>query len=81
MTGSCGCFFKLSNRAGGPRVVFLSKLVDYGVDTFRLTADELEPQVPLADLIGNPSPLHPVPFTRFFGAGQQSARNTGQVDD
>jgi predicted HTH domain antitoxin len=28
--------------AGIPRVLFLSKLADYGVDTFRLGADELE---------------------------------------
>ncbi len=28
--------------AGVPRVLFLSKLADYGVDTFRLTADDLE---------------------------------------
>ena len=27
--------------AGVPRVVFLSKLDDYGVDTFRLTEEEL----------------------------------------
>ena len=27
--------------AGIPRVVFLAKLADYGVDTFRLTADDL----------------------------------------
>jgi predicted HTH domain antitoxin len=27
--------------AGVPRVVFLSKLADYGVDTFRLTEEEL----------------------------------------
>ena len=27
--------------AGIPRVVFLSKLADYGVPTFQLTADEL----------------------------------------
>jgi predicted HTH domain antitoxin len=33
--------------AGVPRVVFLTKLADYGVDTFRLTADELERQAPL----------------------------------
>jgi predicted HTH domain antitoxin len=30
-----------SNLVGIPRVVFLSKLSDYGVPTFRLTADEL----------------------------------------
>jgi predicted HTH domain antitoxin len=28
--------------AGIPRVVFLSRLADYGVDTFCLTEDELE---------------------------------------
>ncbi len=33
--------------AGVPRVVFPSKLADYGVDTFRLTANELERQAPL----------------------------------
>jgi predicted HTH domain antitoxin len=33
--------------AGVPRVLFLSKLADYGVDTFRLSAEELEAQVPL----------------------------------
>jgi predicted HTH domain antitoxin len=30
-----------ANLAGIPRVVFLSKLADYGVPTFRLAADEL----------------------------------------
>ena len=34
--------------AGVPRVVFLSKLADYGVDTFRLSGDELERQAHLA---------------------------------
>jgi predicted HTH domain antitoxin len=28
--------------AGVPRVVFLSRLADYGVDIFRLTEDELQ---------------------------------------
>jgi predicted HTH domain antitoxin len=28
--------------AGVPRVVFLSRLADYGVDTFRLTEEELQ---------------------------------------
>jgi predicted HTH domain antitoxin len=28
--------------AGIPRTVFLTKLADYGVDTFRLTQDELQ---------------------------------------
>jgi predicted HTH domain antitoxin len=30
-----------ANLAGIPRTVFLSKLADYGVDTFRLTEAEL----------------------------------------
>lgn len=30
-----------ANLAGIPRVLFLSKLADYGVDTFRLTEAEL----------------------------------------
>ena len=34
--------------AGIPRVLFLSKLADYGVDTFRLTDNELERQTSLA---------------------------------
>jgi predicted HTH domain antitoxin len=34
--------------AGLPRVLFLSKLADYGVDSFRLTGDELERQTHLA---------------------------------
>jgi predicted HTH domain antitoxin len=34
--------------AGIPRVLFLNKLADYGVDTFNLTADELERQTSLA---------------------------------
>jgi predicted HTH domain antitoxin len=34
--------------AGIPRTLFLSKLADYGVDTFRLTEDELERQTSLA---------------------------------
>jgi predicted HTH domain antitoxin len=34
--------------AGIPRVLFLSKLADYGVDTFTLSEDELEHQTPLA---------------------------------
>jgi len=33
--------------AGVPRVLFLSKLADYGVDTFRLSGDELERQTHL----------------------------------
>ena len=34
--------------AGIPKTLFLSKLADYGVDTFRLTEDELERQTSLA---------------------------------
>ena len=34
--------------AGIPWVLFLSKLADYGVDTFTLSEDELEHQTPLA---------------------------------
>ena len=37
-----------AHLAGIPRTVFLSKLADYGVDTFRLTEDELERQTSLA---------------------------------
>ena len=34
--------------AGVPRVIFLSKLADYGVDTFRLSGDDLARQAHLA---------------------------------
>ena len=34
--------------AGVPRVLFLSKLADYDVDTFRLTAHDLEQETRLA---------------------------------
>jgi predicted HTH domain antitoxin len=34
--------------AGMPRVVFLSKLADYGVDTFALTEEQLERETRLA---------------------------------
>ena len=34
--------------AGISRVVFLSKLADYGVDTFRLTEEELKQETRLA---------------------------------
>ncbi len=34
--------------AGIPRVVFLTKLADYDVDTFRLTRQDLEQETPLA---------------------------------
>jgi predicted HTH domain antitoxin len=34
--------------AGVPRVVFLSRLADYGVDTFQLTEEELRRETPFA---------------------------------
>jgi predicted HTH domain antitoxin len=34
--------------AGVPRVIFLSRLADYGVDTFRLTDEELTKETRLA---------------------------------
>ncbi len=34
--------------AGIPRVVFLSKIADYGVDTFRLTDEQIERETRLA---------------------------------
>ena len=34
--------------AGVPRVVFLSKLADYGIDTFRLTPEDFEAETRLA---------------------------------
>jgi predicted HTH domain antitoxin len=37
-----------ASLAGIPRVVFLSKLADYGVDSFRLTEEELHRETPLA---------------------------------
>ena len=33
--------------AGIPRTVFLSRLADYGIDTFRLSEDELQKEVRL----------------------------------
>lgn len=37
-----------ANLAGVPRVVFLAKLADYGVDTFALTEKQLQQEVRLA---------------------------------
>lgn len=34
--------------AGVPRVLFLSRLADYGVDTFRLTEEDLQREARLA---------------------------------
>lgn len=34
--------------AGVPRVVFMAKLADYGVDTFRLNEDQLQRETQLA---------------------------------
>ena len=33
--------------AGIPRTVFLSRLAEYGVDTFRLSSEDLEKETPL----------------------------------
>ncbi len=37
-----------AHLAGVPRVVFLNTLADYGVDTFRLTEDQLRRETRLA---------------------------------
>ncbi len=37
-----------AHLAGIPRVVFLSRLADYGVDTFRLSAEDLHKEARLA---------------------------------
>ena len=37
-----------AHLAGIPRTVFLSRLADYGVDTFKLTEEELERETRLA---------------------------------
>jgi len=37
-----------SKLAGVPRVVFLSRLAEYGVDTFRLTEEQLRAEIRLA---------------------------------
>ena len=37
-----------ASLAGVPRVVFLSRLADYGVDTFRMTAEDLQKETRLA---------------------------------
>lgn len=37
-----------ANLAGVPRCVFLTKLADYGVETFQLTEDELSQETSLA---------------------------------
>jgi len=34
--------------AGIPRVIFLSRLADYGVDTFRMTAEDFQKETRLA---------------------------------
>ncbi len=47
------CLGRLSSGAavelaGVPRVIFLSRLAEYGVDTFNLTEDDLEQEERLA---------------------------------
>jgi predicted HTH domain antitoxin len=37
--------------AGVPRVVFLSRLADYGVDTFRMTAEDFQKETQLAEIV------------------------------
>lgn len=37
-----------ASLAGIPRVAFLSRLGDYGVDTFRLSEEDLRQETPLA---------------------------------
>lgn len=37
-----------AHLAGIPRVVFLSRLADYGVDTFRMTAEDFQKETRLA---------------------------------
>lgn len=37
-----------AHLAGIPRVVFLTRLADYGVDTFRLTEEQLQRETRLA---------------------------------
>lgn len=37
-----------AHLAGIPRVVFLSRLADYGVDTFRLSAEDFQRETRLA---------------------------------
>lgn len=37
-----------ANLAGVPRVVFLSRLADYGVETFKLTEEEIKSEFRLA---------------------------------
>jgi predicted HTH domain antitoxin len=41
-------FGAAADLAGGPRVVFLSRLGDYGVDTFRLSEEDLRQETRLA---------------------------------
>jgi predicted HTH domain antitoxin len=40
-TSVAKCFGAAANLAGIPKSVFLSKLADYGVDTFHLSESEL----------------------------------------
>jgi predicted HTH domain antitoxin len=42
--------------SGLPRVVFLSRLAEYGVDTFRQTKEELASEQPTGRLAGTPPP-------------------------
>jgi predicted HTH domain antitoxin len=37
-----------AHLAGVPRVVFLARLAEFGVDTFRLSEDDIQRETPLA---------------------------------
>lgn len=37
-----------AHLAGVPRTVFLSRLAEFGVDTFRLSAEDIQQETPLA---------------------------------
>lgn len=43
--------------AGVPRIVFLTRLADYGVDTFRLSTGDLDKETRLPDVVCDTSPL------------------------
>ncbi len=45
--------------AGLPRTLFLTRLADYGVDTFTLSDEGLARQTPLAEVICTSAPVNP----------------------
>ena len=57
--------------AGVPRTLFLTKLADYGIDTFRLTERSFAKRVALPEIICNTSPLqylHQLSALHFLSA-------------